>query len=144
MFWKAHASHPCKCLLGTASTAFPLQRLFLLPRYLEIRWSNCCLRTTAANQGEGENTYKCASGCAENPALLLSSSSSGASLLQHWFNPVLISLDSLSWHHALSIIWSCTWKIRTLCTGYKQQGWSGNSQSWKSKSIFCGYIEKAL
>ena len=73
-----------------------LQRLLLLPRYSEIRWSSCSFRATGANQGEEKNRYKCASGCAENPALLPSSSSSRVPLLQHWFNPVLISPDSLS------------------------------------------------
>lgn len=43
-----------------------LQRLLLLPRYSEIRWSSCSFRATGANQEEGKTRYKCASGCAEN------------------------------------------------------------------------------
>lgn len=47
-----------------------VRRFLLLPRYSEIRRSSYSFRRTGANQGEGKNRYKCASGCAENPASL--------------------------------------------------------------------------
>ncbi|KYO44763.1 hypothetical protein Y1Q_0016870 [Alligator mississippiensis] len=38
---------------------------------------------------------------------------------------------------------SCSWKITTVCTGYKQRSCSGNSQGLKSENSIC-YTERTL
>lgn len=70
------------------------KELLFLPIYSEIRWSHHSFRATGTNERVGKtdvNMYMC-----WKLSPVLSCSLNSILLLQHWSNPVLISLDRLS------------------------------------------------